>query len=310
MLKCAIVGAGNIGCGTNQETPTHARSYFRNPNTQLVGIIDNDSNTLIKSSETWNTIGYPTIDKMMEKVKPDIVSICVPDMFHEDVLSELIQYKPKLIVIEKPMTVLPEITEKLITLCQLQEVKLLANYSRRYLPTYYWLRDICREQKVISATIKYNKGVIHNGCHAIDLARLLFGEVLSWKILSTKNDYSESDPSVSAYLCFEYCQDFFLQALDTRYCTHFELDIITESQRFIIDNDHERLREFVVKTGCGNPPGKRFVESATSFIDHSQALDLLVEHAVSILNKRENLIFSAEEALKSEKIAYTLAKNS
>ena len=115
-------------------------------------------------------------------------------------------------------------------------IPLLVNYSRRFVPAWQRLSG----SEAMSATIRYAKGIRHNGTHALDLCRMLFGECTP-QPLARKFDFWPDDPSVSAFLRFERCPEVWLQALDERCFTLFEVDIVSP-ERVVVDCDGRRLR--------------------------------------------------------------------
>lgn len=312
MLTAAVIGAGIMGAGLESEPAlvSHAQVFSLHSGIELLGLIDNDRNKLKAAINRWGGSGYSKIEDFITRVVPDIISICVPDEQHEIILEKLLAYKPRLVILEKPCTTNPIKTRQLIEKFSIQGIPVLVNYPRRYLQIYRDLKQWCMDEGVLSATIRYAKGIKHNGCHAIDLGRLLFGEVLDWKLLGSRIDYKENDPSVSAFIKYEHCEEFFLQALDERHYTHFELDVFTRAGRFIIDNDHLRLRKYRVSKNTGIPSGNRIVEEELKNIDHAAALTHLINNAVSVLENNKLPIYSMSEAVKSEQIAYQMSEQS
>ena len=77
-------------------------------------------------------------------------------------------------------------------------VPLIVNYTRRFVPAYQAVAGMT----AMTATIRYAKGMRHNGTHAIDLCRMLFGECLEALPLARKTDFWPDDPTVSAFLRF------------------------------------------------------------------------------------------------------------
>lgn len=306
MRPCAVIGAGNIGCGLNAEAPSHAKSYTHNPSLKLSAVVDVDENRLMAAKKLWNCDGYFNTSDMMTQVKPEIISICVPDAYHDAILTEVLNYSPKAVIVEKPTTQDPQRTKVQIAAYSKAKIPLLVNYSRRYLPIYTWLKDTIREQGVISVIIKYGKGIKHNGCHAVDLARFLFGEIKVYQLLSARIDFEPDDPTVTAHLQNEFCSDIVLQALDQRYFTHFEIDIFTKTNRYIIDNDHQRLRIYCLN-GSISLESLKFSDHETISIDHGNALDYLINNVISVIDNHDKPLCSAAEAIKTEEICNILA---
>ncbi len=308
MLTAAVIGAGVMGSGLEGEPSlvSHAQILSLHPRINLTSIVESDSHRLIDATRRWACDGYSRIEELMTISVPDIISICVPDEQHAVFLERMLEYKPKLIILEKPCTTDSAKTMQLIEQYKMAGIPILVNYPRRYIDIYKNLREWCLRDGVITATIRYAKGFKHNGCHAIDLGRLLFGEPISWNVLASRTDYKKDDPTLSVFMQYEHCDQFYLQALDERQYTHFELDIFTRTGRFIIDNDHLRFRKFIVSSNVGVPLGRRLSEESKQNIDHASALSNLVNNAVAVIEKNERPIYTMHEAAKSERIVYQI----
>lgn len=79
MFRVAIIGAGNIA------KTVHIPAYQENANFKVVAIADINENLL---KDTANKFGiskmYNDYQLMIDEVKPEIVSICTPNMFHKE----------------------------------------------------------------------------------------------------------------------------------------------------------------------------------------------------------------------------------
>jgi predicted dehydrogenase len=279
---------------------THAGGY-RALGFDLVAIVDPrpDVQSLAKR---WQCRSYGAFAEMMDAEAPEIISFAVPTEIRADLLREALRYRPRVVVAEKPLAATCDDVERVLASYRQAGVPLIVNYSRRFVPFWRAHRPI----SAMSATIRYAKGVRHNGTHAIDLCRMLFGECLEAIPLTRKYDHWDGDPTVSAHLAFERCPEVFLQSMDERCFTLFEVDIVGSDWRLVVDSDGRRARRFELRENVGIPPGRRLVECESERTDAESAMLNLMRNVREVLAGAEPLC-SAEDALAAQRIAARLA---
>ncbi len=306
-----MIGGGNMGagrdCSTINPPQTHAGGYLHHNGFDLVAICDSNPE---HSLSEWGCSVFSDIDEMLEKVEPDVVSVAVPGPKQYGVLQRLLEFKPKAVIAEKPLSMSLDESVFLSKAYVTAGIPLIVNYSRRFVPLYSSLAcHFSNDEEVVSVVIKYAKGLIHNGLHAIDLARQLFGEVKFQMPLVKNNDYFDDDPSLSAFLIMERAPQVFLISLDENCYTHFELDIYTNLGRYVIDQDHRRLKKWIVKDGEGIPKGKRLVESDEISTGHEHAIINLVNNLYEVLEENQKPFCSGTDAIAAQHIAEELIKS-
>lgn len=301
--RAAVIGAGQMGAGKDPGFISHASAFKQHPHYELVGICDPHLAALRSAEKHWQVQGYQEIAPLLEAAQPDIISICSPDDYHAKHLTLIAAYGPKAIILEKPANINYSLVESL----QAQKSLVAVNYTRRYLPIYHQLRTLLSEQIIRAISIRYAKGLIHNGSHAIDLIRLLVGEITQYHILSVHDDYLATDPSVSLHLQTKQCSNIILQALNQQDYVHFEVDIFTNTHRYHIHSDHQILSIYSVKDRQGIPPGKRLVLLQEQKIEHQHALILLLNKVANQLAGKTTAIFDLTEAFKTETLTQAIS---
>ncbi len=316
--RAVIVGAGRIGA--NFDTPdsanilTHAHAYRAHLSTELVGFFDVDRKMAQAAARKWNVAAFANLTEMLATVKPDIVSVCSPTATHFSVLNEIAEagFKPRLVIVEKPVAETSAQIKKIKNKFSKLNIPLSVNYSRRFdaVARQVW-SDIKNKKygNVISAVGLYNKGLIHAGSHLLDLAGLFFGRVSSGKTLHKIYDHSKSDPSVSAWLKFTHCPNFFLIAGDSRAYEIFEMEILLEKARLKFFNAGQELSvELRVKdklcpefTVLGKPVIKKTELARCAYG--------LIQNAVDFLDKKAELYCALDDALKAQAICEKLILN-
>jgi predicted dehydrogenase len=210
-LQVLIVGCGNIAGLFDQGRPssdlpyTHAGAYFRDRRFKITVCVEPDDNRRTEFMEAWNVpVGFRSIDEILDSnYQFDVISICSPTSYHAHHLEIALRLKPKLIFCEKPVTTSLEETERLVEKCQNTNILLAVNYTRR------WDPDISKLQALIhsgqwgvlrSIVGYYNKGILNNGSHMLDLLSLLVGSMNIIKVGKPIYDFLPSDPTVPVWL--------------------------------------------------------------------------------------------------------------
>lgn len=303
-LRAAVVGAGGIGSRLDvpgSDLPlTHAGGY-RAAGFDLVALVDVGPD-LAAEAARWNCTGYADFGAMLAAQKPDVISLCVSTSARHDLLRTALRYKPKAVIAEKPLTETAAQSAAVGAAFAAAGVPLIVNYTRRFVPAFQALAGMA----AMTATIRYAKGIRHNGTHALDLCRMLFGEYQSAAALARKMDFWPDDPTISAFLSFDRCPEVFLQGLDERCFTLFETDIVTPTQRIVIDQDGRRLRRWQVQDQVGIPRGLRLVESGTEETGTAHAMLNLMQHVKDVIGGGAPLC-TAGDAAAAQAIAESLS---
>lgn len=303
-LRAAVVGAGLIGAQLDEpgthEPLTHAGGY-RAAGFELVGIADSAQDARDRAKR-WDCVVYADLDEVMRLGRPDVVSLAVPTDQRAALLQRALAYQPRAVIAEKPLASASAEGERIVRSYRDAGIPLIVNYTRRFVPAWQRLRG----REAMTATIRYAKGIRHNGTHAIDLCRMLFGECTGGEALARKHDHWPDDPTVSAFLQFERCPEVFLQALDERCFTLFEADIVYRTSRVIVDSDGRRLRLFELRDGVGIPAGRRLVETVTQDTGAALAMINLMRHVRELIDGAEPLC-TGEDAVTAQKIAERLS---
>ena len=269
-----IIGAGRMGAfsdnpGSESITSlAHGFSYFDEFN--IAGFVDSDGMKAQKAAEIWGGEGYSGLDHAFGN-RVDVVCIAVPDKLHYKTVIDVLHYKFELLILEKPISPDYSEAEAIEKAVKASGRKCLVNYTRRFLPEF---RDLSlRIQKnefggFITGNAYYDKGLMHNGSHMIDLIRFLLGDIIDCRPLLFVKDFYDDDPSISSALFLENSKAINLMCADCRYYTAFELDLLFEKQRVRIVDFGRRIEYFSVKEDDdfdGYLSLSRYSEQATSY---------------------------------------------
>jgi predicted dehydrogenase len=244
VIKCAIVGCGKIA--GDYDTPesdlirTHAKSFLKNTNCNLVGVSDIVEDTAKCFSETWGASFYSTdVDDLLSECKPDLLSICAPTETHFKIFKKACLQGVSKIWLEKPATSSIEELEEMIKLAKKYHVDVWVNYFRRYDAGFQKVKDRLPELgKIQHIQATYTKGFRHNGSHLIDLIYWFFEDIKKVKIVDLLPD--AEFPSISGIFYSDPVKIYFT-ALDYHYFELFEVDIIGSHGRIIIKNGGQQI---------------------------------------------------------------------
>jgi predicted dehydrogenase len=252
-LSVLIIGGGNIagrfdeGQESRKLPMTHAGAYTAHAGFSLKAIVESDPVRRRAFSDYWNiSIDAAEIAELnIESGHFDVISICSPTALHITHLTMAINLRPKAIFCEKPVA--SNLADAKIAVKAAHEAGILlaVNHTRRWSPD---MRRLAHEiasghwGSVRSAIGYYNKGILNNGTHLIDLLTLLLGKLEVEWVGHPINDFWPNDPSIPAvlrtdsgtliHLCTGHAVDYAM----------FELTIVTEKAVISVEDGGFRWR--------------------------------------------------------------------
>ena len=121
-----VIGVGSMGYN-------HVRIYSELENANLVAISDMVRGTLDKVSKEFNTVGYVDYDNILQIDDIEVVNICVPTVFHHDVVMRAIE-AGKNVLVEKPIASKLNEAEEMIKAAEDAGVTLATGHVERFNP--------------------------------------------------------------------------------------------------------------------------------------------------------------------------------
>jgi predicted dehydrogenase len=252
-FKVLIVGCGNIAGGYDLLQPEellplgHAKAFSKHGRFSLLGCIDPDFDKRMQFQRRWQV--HQSFSSLLDiglKVgQYDVISICSPTMGHAGDIQLALALKPKLIFCEKPVTSSLKDTRIAVQACAEQGVLLAVNFSRRWSPQVVQLKNDLKNEcwgSVRSVSATYNKGILNNGSHMLDLLLYLFGPLSIASVGSAVNDFFSQDPSIDAVLRSEIGFPIQLNVAHAKDYTLFEIQIVTEKGVINMEDGGARWR--------------------------------------------------------------------
>ena len=260
-LNVLLIGCGNIAGGFDAARPpeaaplTHVGAYREHSGFTLAACVEPDALRREAFMARWNIArGHADLGGLAADTGTfDVVSICSPTDLHDAHLEAVRQLRPRLVFCEKPVTPSLARTRHWVHRLSSDGILLAVNHNRRWAPDVVRLREELRQGAwgtVRSITGHYNKGVLNNGSHLVDLIQFLQGPLECMSVGTPVHDAWDNDPSIPALL---RCGSVPVQlcAGDASDYALFELDIVASggvvsmrdggarwSVRRAIDNPH------------------------------------------------------------------------
>jgi predicted dehydrogenase len=178
--------------------------------------------------------GFASIDAAAAAGPFDVVSLCSPTALHAQHLAAVLPLHPRLVFCEKPVTGSAADTAAAVQVCAASGVKMAVNHNRRWAPDIVRLRSELSAGAsgpwgaVRSAVGIYNKGVLNNGSHLVDLLQMLLGPLELIAAGAPSFDHWNDDPSVPALLQTRTGVPVTLNIAHAADYAVFELQIFTE----------------------------------------------------------------------------------
>jgi len=247
-VKVLILGCGNIGAGydlhQDKLIQTHAKAFSKHKNIELtVADADKQKAAIIAKHYRARVIDLDQIDFQ----EFSIVSIATPTSTHFSYLSQLLKLNVPVVICEKPVASgLKELSD-LRRKYSKSKAKIVVNYMRRFLPGSVLLKkriqQIRKKESPSQITIKYNRGLLNNATHALDLLEFLFDAEFKFEkfaLQSLMPGAFDGDPTVVGTCRFEKAIVLFAGTKDPV----FEIELLFEKYKIVIGDRGTRSDTF------------------------------------------------------------------
>lgn len=323
--KAVIVGLTGIGAARPAESTdpiygampnSHASSYYRHSQTEVVGICDLRQDMLDRFCEQWgdvwpNVQTYTNYQDMFDKEQPDIVSVVTPDHFHREVTVAAAESSAQAILCEKPISTVLADADAMIEAAQKNNVLLSIEHSRRWYPSYLQARNMIQSREIgslrtiVCEMFSPRAMMFRNGTHLIDMVCFFAGGSPAWVMADLEEGFEHfteykgdgghdpaTDPYTSAYLRF----DNGVRAFVNFYKTEFpgsKLSLTCDQGRIEISDQKGEL--------ITPQPNSRWWSHAALVPDQFMYAKQsgAVAELVDVLDKGGSLISPPEEARKT-----------
>jgi predicted dehydrogenase len=193
-IRVAVVGAGGWG-------EQHARIFSRRGDTALVAVVGRTKDKTESRAAAYGTEGFTDIDAMLDAVRPDLVTVCLPNEGHFEATRHLLKRGIPLLV-EKPLVFSLTEADELLDIAAANEVFFGINFNHRFAePVQRALAAINagRLGDPVFATWRFggeanygespHANLIETQCHGLDMLEFLFGPISSVMAQMTNKTY-------------------------------------------------------------------------------------------------------------------------
>ena len=284
-MKILVIGCGNIGGQYDVHQPdkvwTHARAFSRFPSADI-SFYDEDPE---KAGELASIYGGRVIEKIGKESysQYDIVSITSPTPTHYNYLRDLLSENVPVIICEKPVVNTLDEVELIKSQYSSSTSKVLVNYIRRFQPAYKLARE--RLSKMPGSfrgiLVKYKRGFLNNGGHAVDLIDFLFGQPVAFTdfvVHHARYDAFPDDPTISGGGTYLVHPILFSGISEVEYAI-FEIEIFYSQAKVVICHSGNEIRYYSL-TEDGSLAEDR----------KSRQENILDQYMVSVVNEAESLL--------------------
>ncbi|MBI5839270.1 MAG: Gfo/Idh/MocA family oxidoreductase [Chloroflexi bacterium] len=126
MTRVAVVGVGTMG-------RNHVRVYSEIPDAELAAIVDQNTAAAESLSRMYHVPLYSDFREMVERERPEAISVAVPTEFHYEVVKQLLEMGCNVLV-EKPIAATLSQAWEMIDLANQKGVVLTVGHIERFNP--------------------------------------------------------------------------------------------------------------------------------------------------------------------------------
>ena len=312
--RTVIIGCGNIAgeldkdqVDSDRKPITHTKAYQKNENFDVVACVEPNSERRLRFQKDWSIDkSFSTIEELVsKKIEIDVVSICSPTTFHGEHLDKALSLNPKLVFCEKPLYDDLNYAKSIVKKYKKNNVHLLVNYSRRFDPSVAALKQAISSEKYGKLRAIhgcYNKGLLNNGSHIIDLLIFLLGNLSLEHVGNGVCDYNLQDLSYPLFLSTHQEISINLSCGNANDFSLTELEFLFSNGRIKMLNGGlnwsiENVEKDPLFKGYKILGNMEFSEG-----EYLQSFSNAVSNIHNCLTKNEKLRSSGEDALKVLKL--------
>jgi len=175
--RSALFGLGKIA-------RAHLHGYLANENADRIKVIAGADPIEEARQRFTQECGidkvYSDYRELLEKEKPDIVSICTWPPLHVEMVEESVKAGVKGILCEKPMSVDLGEADRMVNACKNANVVLVVGHQRRLHPRYVRACELIKEGAIgnlVQITAICGGDLLTDGTHSVDLVRFMNNDV-------------------------------------------------------------------------------------------------------------------------------------
>jgi myo-inositol 2-dehydrogenase / D-chiro-inositol 1-dehydrogenase len=199
-INIAVIGAGGWGL-------QHARIFAARPDVNLCAVVGRTAERTAARAAQFGTRAYLDVAEMLERERPDLVSVCLPNQGHFATTLQVIEAGVPLLV-EKPLVFDLAEADTLIEAAAQRNLFFAINFNHRYARPVQLAHDAIlggRLGELVFATWRFggegrsdhpHANLIETQCHGFDTLEYLCGPIAS--IMAEMTDITQKGYSTLA----------------------------------------------------------------------------------------------------------------
>lgn len=258
-LRAGIIGCGQIGSLYDQHRKleryprSHAKAYFQSEIFKLEALCDPNLSRLEHAATLWEVSDiYQDVDAFLEH-DFDVISVCVPVEHQFEVIRKIAVNPPHALFLEKPVGRDLTDYENIVTATAKMNTKVLVNFSRRFSQNIQKIKSELQNQHwghVQNVIVNYDKGILNNASHALDIMDFFFGTPQKVLYIDTVKDerVESGDPTKSFVVWYKHINEgefkVYFNANHSGCFSIFEIDIVCERGRIKLFNSANSVQVY------------------------------------------------------------------
>jgi predicted dehydrogenase len=252
--RAAIIGTGRIGSSLEKDPlrnkpHSHAGWYRHHPEIDLCAGADINHDRLAAFGQDWGlspSCLYQDYRLMLERVKPDLVSICAYAPQRLEMVRAAMEAGAIGLWIEKAIACSLGEAETLQRMLLESGVKAIVDHPRRADPAYRAVRRMIREGvlgELNAVTCSMNGSLMHTGSHAYDMLQFWCGEMtgaIAWLERPASRSVPIEDCCGYGHIMFDSGVHAYILA-HTRDYYIFQFDLTFTGGRILLGNDIRKV---------------------------------------------------------------------
>ncbi len=320
MLRAAVIGVGNMGVN-------HARVYSQLEDVKLCAVVDADARRAEQVAARFHTNAYADYGEMLEREKPDAVTIAVPTRGHLQVALDVIRAGVHLLV-EKPLAGTVAEAETIVRAAHAANLILAVGHIERFNPAVQELKRlvdigalgeissvIAKRVGVMPPQVKDANVIIDLAVHDIDLLNYFF-DALPAAVLATaghallteRYDHAEIFLRYKNAGCFvqvNWITPLKIRTLSvTGEAGHAELNYVTQKLELYettLAREYDTFGDFVIRFGDAL--------KTTLPIAAREPLRAELENFIAAIRARRAPTVTGEDGVKALRVAEQVLEN-
>lgn len=139
-IKVALISGGMIANAAHIPAYRNMQDFV-----EIVAVCDIYEPAALATIRRWEIPNYYTnAQEMLEKEKPDLVSICTPNISHKELTMLALNYDAN-VLCEKPLAITYQDAKEMFELAKCKGLKLVACQSSRFTPEYLDAHELVRK---------------------------------------------------------------------------------------------------------------------------------------------------------------------